>query len=93
MSITRDQLLAMGMNPRSVITYHVDSIVRSVESVAERGYTYYLDGSFPSHMRDMFYNVVDKLLKIFVDSDIYVLENARTRELSLTIDWSLPRKG
>lgn len=93
MSITREELLEMSMNPRDEATYHVDMIVRAVESSAEKGDKFYAGGGFPHDMSEVFYNIVYELTGIFVDSEIYVTHNARTGELSLTIDWSSPRKG
>ena len=92
MSITREELLEMSMNPRDLVSYHVDMIVRAVESCAEKGDKFYADGGFPHDMSEVFYDVVYELTRIFIDSEVYVTHNARTGELSLTIDWSSPRK-
>jgi len=92
MTITRQELLRMKLRPRGILHYHVDTIVRAVESFAENGETFYLDGPFPEHMSELFYDIVYKLSRIFIDSEIYTLQNFGTGELTLTIDWlTIPR--
>ena len=88
-SITRIELLSRKYIPKECpIQIQVEGVIRGVKRSATNGDTMYIDIPFAYEHWDIVDEMLVDLIDIFPDSLVYTLQNVRTSEKVIVIDWS-----